>query len=315
MLLINREGPSLPKSKDMAYRFTDTEKWGDPWFVDLKPTEKLLFLYIADMCDVAGFMEISVRRMCFDLGLTESGLKGALKGLERGLIIGDDKGIIYLRNFIKNQKNLPLNPRNKAHRGIIRRFEKYAERFDLEVLSEGVGIDLFTLLGIDPEEYKKERGFKGASKPLKRGTGIGKGNNNIFTNSIKEGVIGGEPEPEEESEIIEVEEIDPFRDFQRWISANAPQVAKMKEPFTREQYLKILEDYNEADVLRILESMHNYKPLLTKCVSANLTARNWLRRDNVPKGGGSRPVNGINNNSRSKISNIKNTLEEALTDL
>ena len=141
------------------------------------------------------------------------------------------------------------------------------------------------------------------------------GNNNIFTNSIKEGVIGGEPEPEEESEIIEVEEIDPFRDFQRWISANAPQVAKMKEPFTREQYLKILEDYNEADVLRILESMHNYKPLLTKCVSANLTARNWLRRDNVPKGGGSRPVNGINNNSRSKISNIKNTLEEALTDL
>ena len=297
----------------MAYRFTDTEKWSDSWFVDLKPTEKLLFLYAADVCDVAGFMEISVRKICFDLGLTEKGFKGALKGLQRGFILSDDGEVLYLKNFIKNQKNIPLNPANKAHKGIIRRFEKYADRFDLEILSGAVGIDLFTLLKIDLEEYKKERGSKGALKPLVRGTGIGIGISNIVIDNkaIIKGVVGGNPEPEDVPEV-EVEEMSPFGDFVGWIAVNAPQVAKMKEPFTEDEFNRLFAEYYPEDIYRTLGAMHNYKPLLTKSVSANLTVRNWLRRDKVRKINEGAPQMG--GSSKSKVSQAMNAFNEAFKD-
>ena len=38
----------------MAKRLTDTEKWRDPWFYDLSPTDKLLWIYLLDTCDHAG---------------------------------------------------------------------------------------------------------------------------------------------------------------------------------------------------------------------------------------------------------------------
>ena len=44
----------------MAYRFTDTNKWHDAWFSSLKPLEKLLFNYLCDNCDIAGFIEINL---------------------------------------------------------------------------------------------------------------------------------------------------------------------------------------------------------------------------------------------------------------
>ena len=53
----------------MAYRYTDTNKWTDNWFCDLKATSKLLFLYLCDLCDLAGFMEINEKKISFDLVL------------------------------------------------------------------------------------------------------------------------------------------------------------------------------------------------------------------------------------------------------
>ena len=52
----------------MAYRYSDTLKWQDEWFVDLTSIEKLLFLYLYDNCDIAGFFELSYRKISFDLG-------------------------------------------------------------------------------------------------------------------------------------------------------------------------------------------------------------------------------------------------------
>lgn len=85
-----------------------------------------------------------------------------------------------------------------------------------------------------------------------------------------------------EVEVIEDVEFDAFK---TWISTNAPKVAKMDEPFTRDQYYAILKDYRIEDVKHTLEAMHNYKKLATR--SAYLTCRNWLRRDNVPTLSGS----------------------------
>jgi hypothetical protein len=42
----------------MTRRFTETDKWQDEWFLSLPFEAKLLFLYLCDNCDCAGFWEV-----------------------------------------------------------------------------------------------------------------------------------------------------------------------------------------------------------------------------------------------------------------
>lgn len=116
----------------MAYRFTNTDKWNDSWFSDLKQFEKLLFMYLCDNCDIAGFIEININRWSSDLGSSKDTILGAIEGLSRGLIISESKDCIFIRNFLKHQKNLPLNEKNNAHLGIIKKFDYYKNKFNIE---------------------------------------------------------------------------------------------------------------------------------------------------------------------------------------
>lgn len=154
----------------MAYRFTNTGKWADEWFVDLKASEKLMFMYLCENCDSGGFFELSVRKISFDLGITGDEVKATLKGLQRGFVLSIDKRILFLKNFLKHQKNLPLNPLNMAHKGIFKRFENYKNKFDVDLLHL-LNNDLLTT---------DESEIKGASvglieSPIGIGNGIGKG--------------------------------------------------------------------------------------------------------------------------------------------
>jgi hypothetical protein len=64
-----------------------------------------------------------------------------------------------------------------------------------------------------------------------------------------------------------------------WLDENAPRVQSMDEPLTNEQAEKLLEDFPEREVLKeTFSAMQNFKPLLRKNRSANLTVRNWLNR-------------------------------------
>lgn len=148
----------------MAYRFSDTSKWSDEWFIDLKPGEKLMFMYLCDTCDLGGFFELSLRKLAFDLGLKNEEIKANLKGLERGFILSSDKRVLFLRNFLKHQKNLPLNPNNNSHKGILRRFDNYKDKFD---------IDLVKLVNNQLTESE----ILGACQPLPSPYGKGNGNN------------------------------------------------------------------------------------------------------------------------------------------
>jgi len=115
----------------MAKRFTDTEKYKDSWFVDLEPIEKLLFYYLIDSVDNAGFYEISFRHISFHIGISKEEILGAIKGLSRGLL-GAEKNIekgskIYLKNFLQHQKMYPLNPYNAFHKSSLKIFNENLE--------------------------------------------------------------------------------------------------------------------------------------------------------------------------------------------
>lgn len=147
----------------MAYRYTNTDKWGDAWFANLKPAEKLLFNYLCDNCDIAGFIELNIKRWASDIGYDKNITEGALKGLQRGLLFSTNNDCIFIKNFLKHQKNYPLNPENMAHKGIIKRFELYAVKFEIENINQFI---------------------EGASKVLQSPYGNGSGTGNDIGNDI-----------------------------------------------------------------------------------------------------------------------------------
>lgn len=153
----------------MAYRFTDTEKWRDKWFSELSQIEMLLFMYLCDVCDIAGIAEVNLRLWAFELGSTESTIKGALEGLKKSVLFSKCGEYIYLKNFLKHQKNLPLNLRNNAHRGIIGRFEANLDKF-IDVKKE-VDICLINSFIASPCQGAK----KGLASPPGKGNGKGNG--------------------------------------------------------------------------------------------------------------------------------------------
>lgn len=52
----------------MAKRFTDSTKWNDDWFFNLKNEEKLAWIYILDTCDHAGIWKKNLRLLNFQVG-------------------------------------------------------------------------------------------------------------------------------------------------------------------------------------------------------------------------------------------------------
>lgn len=75
------------------------------------------------------------------------------------------------------------------------------------------------------------------------------------------------------------EDKDKFKAFEEWILKNAPKVAKMKEPFTIGQHVKLRNNLPKEQVKDLLLAMQNYGPLLKKNDSAYLTILNWAKRD------------------------------------
>ena len=52
----------------MAKRLTESEKWKDPWFRQLSPKMKLVWLYILDQCDYCGIWEPDIDLMSLQIG-------------------------------------------------------------------------------------------------------------------------------------------------------------------------------------------------------------------------------------------------------
>ncbi len=71
-------------------RFTDTAKWFKPWFRELNPTLKCLWLYICDNCDVAGIWTVDFKLASMFIGepLDE---KAVLQAFAKQITVVDNK--------------------------------------------------------------------------------------------------------------------------------------------------------------------------------------------------------------------------------
>lgn len=72
-----------------------------------------------------------------------------------------------------------------------------------------------------------------------------------------------------------------FSKFQAWLNENAPRVNQLKEPFTRDQYFKLKNNFSTETVITVLTAMQNKADLLRKYISAYQTALNWCKRETL----------------------------------
>jgi len=154
----------------MAVKFTDAKKWDDVWFSQLTLEQKVMFMYLCDECDIAGFLEVNEKIAALQTGVDD--VRGAIESLSKSVLYKD--GYVWIKKHLKHQKNLPINIRNGAHKAIIKSIAEHIDRFP----------EIFEYLPISTSETIKdalvEGGGGGASPPF-TGKGIGKGIGNTVT--------------------------------------------------------------------------------------------------------------------------------------
>ena len=77
--------------------------WHDPWFLNLEPDEKLVFIYLFSnpRTNLAGLYEIPLKVISFDTGLTSDQVKTIIDSfIEDGKIMYQDN-VIWVRNMTK----------------------------------------------------------------------------------------------------------------------------------------------------------------------------------------------------------------------
>jgi hypothetical protein len=101
-------------------RLVNTRFWEDPFIEELTPTEKLLFLYLLTnpLTNMLGIYEISIKRICYDTGITKENIEKGLKRFERVRKAFIMDNYLILPNFLKNQS---LNDNMKV--GVIKLFK------------------------------------------------------------------------------------------------------------------------------------------------------------------------------------------------
>lgn len=116
----------MQEDKQIMTRFTATEKWDTEWHLSLSSNAQNLLHWITTKgCDIAGFWKLNPKLATFYTNLTHEQVDRALAELldhdsegETHVVL--HKGWIWVRNFLVEQKNLPLNHQNNCHKGIIK---------------------------------------------------------------------------------------------------------------------------------------------------------------------------------------------------
>jgi hypothetical protein len=81
----------------------------------------------------------------------------------------------------------------------------------------------------------------------------------------------------------EGEGLNQFNPVNEYIQKNCPNVAKLSSQMTNDEVERLLLEYTFEKITLVLDSMENYKPLVKKYSSVNLTLKNWLKNANHDK--------------------------------
>lgn len=89
------------------YRTVDCATWDDPWFAELDPQAKLLFLYFLTnrRSTAAGCFEITRRAIAFETGMSDVDVACCLQALGGRVEWFPEHQVIFVRNFYRHQSS------------------------------------------------------------------------------------------------------------------------------------------------------------------------------------------------------------------
>lgn len=150
--------------------YTETDKWKDDWFMSLQPIEKLLFIYLYENCDSAGFIHPNTGHIRKQLGLTHNNqVFHAFRPVMKAFKVSKHgKKQIWLKNYLRYQDKLPLNSNDKEDSKIIIRLKQNLSAFpdDEDILfilqnciEEKVPSDTAKGISLDKKPTRKRKSF------------------------------------------------------------------------------------------------------------------------------------------------------------
>ena len=137
----------------MSYIYTSTGKWEDTWFSDLSNDAKILFYYISEKCNNAGFYEINKKLMLVQTNMNEARSRECFTEIKKAYIMSADRKTVWLKNFIKYQRKLPLKENVSNHKQIINFLKLNLENTDKFPKNQEI-IDLLPI-SIQPKKIIK----------------------------------------------------------------------------------------------------------------------------------------------------------------
>jgi hypothetical protein len=195
-------------------RFTENQKWDDPWFMELPMEYKVLWLWLCDKCDNAGIIDPSLRLASFHIGF-QYPMDSLLVFGDRIIEIG--KGKWFIPKFITFQYGT-LSRDCKAHNPIFTSLEKHGiDAINLRFKGYAKGIH--TLQEKEKEKDKEKETFfipenatekdaliKGSANKNKKarfntplmirvGSWFGRREDTIWTNQETQSLIDAAPTP------------------------------------------------------------------------------------------------------------------------
>lgn len=86
-----------------GYRQIHPEMWSDPWFADLSPQEKLIFIYLFsnERSSLSGLYEITLKQIAFDTCLDIEIISAALNKFQKSGKISRQDNYIFVANLLK----------------------------------------------------------------------------------------------------------------------------------------------------------------------------------------------------------------------
>ena len=139
-------------------RFTETNKWIDPWFRKLEPRLKCLWWYLCDICDSAGVIDFDPEAASFHIG--EDVSVGDLEAFG-SRIETLPNGKIYLPSFVPFQYG-KLSENCKPHQAIIATISRHhLDNRETKLVEEkGYQNSIYTVQDKKGNRHEKEKDSK-----------------------------------------------------------------------------------------------------------------------------------------------------------